>query len=497
MGKKWTYEILLVGVLILGSVIFFYKLGASSLVSWDEAWYGQISKEILASKNFINLTFNHKPYYDHPPLGFWLIALSEKIFGVNEFGVRAASALTGLATLVVIYFLGAELFHKSVGVSSALAIISSPWFALRSRSGNLDIFLTFFVVLTVLLAVKTRKHRRYAIPLLISFSLLLLTKTGAPLTIIPTLLYLVPGLWTYFIFGFAPLIIWFLFQFFHPAQFNIFQKYFTIGLPQVGIHTDYLKNILLTKTYVSNGIGIWFRPAILTLPLGLFLSSAFFPLTIFLTTFLIPFAFSAKGQIWHLIPAHPFLILTFTGFIYTLLSKFKARAFAPAVTLTLSLLLALPQISRNWREFINIPAYVSDEAILSTEASYYPYRLIVDGDFIPAAAFYANKVVSKAESKLLENFTSSSSFLLITHQWRLDQEKILPEQYKIIKSDRDMILVMSLPKQDIPLNKNIQKLLRPKIILQIIRLATPAHSGTFCTPPPPLVLIQTMWAEPA
>lgn len=439
--KKWIYEILLIATLFLASMVFFYKLGASSLVSWDEAWYGQISKELLTSNNFLNLTFNQQPYYDHPPLGFWLIALSEKIFGVNEFGVRAASAFFGLATLIAMYILGTALFHKSVGLSAALAIISSPWFALRSRSGDLDIFLTFFFVLTTLLAIKGRKKL-----LLISFSLLLLTKTSAPLTLIPTLLFLVPKLWPFLVAGFIPISIWFLFQFFHPNQLNVFQKYFTIGLPQVGTRTNYLKNILLTKTYISNGIGVWFRPAILALPVGPFLSSSFFPLIIFLISFLSPFAFSAKGHIWHLIPTHPFLILAFTGFVYTLLSKSKARAFAPAITLTISLLLALPQIYRNWREFINIPAFVSDDAILSKEAGRYPQPFIIDDDFVPTATFYSNKSVHYSNDPSLKNiFFSNPEFILITHDWRLIRDNIDPQTFKILKKDRDKVLLLKTP----------------------------------------------------
>lgn len=440
MVKKWIYEIFLIIVLILSSVIFFHKLGASSLVSWDEAWYGQISREMLASKNFLNLTFNHQPYYDHPPLGFWLIAISEKIFGVNEFGVRAASAFFGLATLIAIYLLGTALFHKSVGLASALAIISSPWFALRSRSGDLDIFLTFFFVLTILLAVKRRKKL-----LLISFSLLLLTKTGAPLTLIPTLLFLVPELWLYLTLSLIPLLIWFVFQFLHPNQLNVFQKYFTIGLPQISIRTNYLKNILLTKTYVSNGIGVWFRPVILSLPFGIFFSSAFLPLVIFLISFLLPFAFSTKGQIWHFIPIYPYLILVFLGLVYMLLSKFKTHALAPAITIGLTVLLAVPQISKNWREFINIPAFVSDEAVLSREARKYPQPFIIDNDFLPTAAFYSNRPVYYAKDLSLQQiFTSNSEFVLITQDQRLSQAKIDPHTYKILKTDRDKILLLKI-----------------------------------------------------
>ena len=37
--------------------LFFYKLGQSSLTSYDEAWYGSIAKQIIQNGDLINLNW--------------------------------------------------------------------------------------------------------------------------------------------------------------------------------------------------------------------------------------------------------------------------------------------------------------------------------------------------------------------------------------------------------------------------------------------------------
>lgn len=437
-------------LLLLTLPLFFFKLGQSSLVSWDEAWYGSITKNILAQPTPFALSFNGEPYFDHPPFGFWLMAVSTKIFGINEFGVRAASAIAGVFCLIFIYLLGRRLFGQTVGVASSLALVSSPWFLFRARSGNLDIFLTLFFVSTIYLAHLSTTNKRFLTPFAISLACLFLTKTMIPITILPVIVVIFwkkiniadllrPGLWFCIITA-----IWFVPQIVMYPGFV--KKYLAIGFPQAKTQTSIIDNILLMKSYLHFGIGNWFRPGIVTLVISAFtLQKRFWIFFLVVLAFMFPFIFSSKGQIWHLIPTHPFIILGLFGLVSVVFKKF-----AKAAVITLCLLIAVPQIQKNWYEFIDIPAYVSDEAILATEASYYPHPLIIDGEFVPTAAFYSEKIVKQAQPKLENEFTSDDPFLLITHQWRLDQANISPKNYRIIKSDRDMILVMALPNNITP-----------------------------------------------
>src|SRR3989344_3337898 len=126
--NSFTKNLFIFLFLLVISPLFFYKLGQSSLVNWDEAWYAVISRNILTTGDPLNLIYNGLPYIDHPPAGFWLIALSFKLFGINEFTARLASAVAGFISLIVVYFLGKELFNRAVGITSALALSSSVWF---------------------------------------------------------------------------------------------------------------------------------------------------------------------------------------------------------------------------------------------------------------------------------------------------------------------------------------------------------------------------------
>ncbi len=90
----------------LFSFLFFYRLGWNTLVSWDEAWYGSIAREMVKTGDYMNMMWNGNPFYDHPPMGFWLMAASYKLFGINEFTTRLPSALLGLCANIFMYWTG-------------------------------------------------------------------------------------------------------------------------------------------------------------------------------------------------------------------------------------------------------------------------------------------------------------------------------------------------------------------------------------------------------
>lgn len=464
--KSNRIDLLIIFLLLLTFPIFFYKLHQSSLVSFDEAWYADIARNIIKFKNPLVLYFNGNSYTDHPPAGFWLMSISMVFLGINEFGARFASALAGLVSLIVLYLLGKELFNKIVGLLSAIALSSATWFLFRARSGNLDIILTMFFLLTLFFAVKSIKEKKFIWPFSINLALLILTKTIVPFIIFPSLLvifwnskkirlkdFLWSGIFFLFITG-----SWIIIQII--LQPGFIQHYLKIGLPGVKAESSYVDNFQLIKEYLHSGIGKWFWPSLAAIFLGLFLlQKRFYILAIFFFVFFIPFIFSSKGHIWHLIPLYPIMILSFFGFMYVILEKIaklgvkilSLKKFEETIILLLVIIplvgvclyISYFQIRRNWYEFIDIPAFVSDEAILSKEAGKYPYEFYIDGDFVPAAVFYSGKNVHQiSESVLKPLFAETKQFVLITYQWRLDSTQITQDQYQILKSDRDKILIL-------------------------------------------------------
>lgn len=459
MKKLLLYRVdfLVVFLILLSSPLFFYKLGQSSLVSWDEAWYAEIARNILKSGDIFNLTWSGEPYFDHPASGFWLIALSFRLFGVSEFSARFMPALAGLLSLPVIYFLGKELFGKAVGIASLIALPSSYWFLYRARSGNLDSFLTFFFLLTLLLAIKSAKNKKYLIPFSVGLSFLFLTKTLVPFTMIPSLVII---FWRSKSIQLKNLIIplivlillvggWGVSQFQHK---DFIERYFAIGMPGIGEKFDLIANFNQTRLLLHNGIGKWFWPGVVSCVIGLFLlQKRFLILSLFFVVFLTPFLFSAKGGIWHLIPLYPIMILAFFGLAWvvagkvtSIVSKNKAIVALPLVAL--SIYVSYPQIKRAWYEFVDIAKYISDEQILSEEAGKYPQPLfITSSNFRPAAVFYSGKNVPQVilGIRIPELFImSTNSFLLIASKNDLDDAKLPGGLYEVIKKDRDKILLL-------------------------------------------------------
>lgn len=458
--KGYKLDFFNLSLLSLVSPLYFYKLGQSSLTSWDEAWYGAIARNILNSGNLFILSYNGGIYSDHPPAGFWIIALFEGLFGADEFGVRMGSAIFGMIGLYVVYLIGRELFSRTVGFASAVALSSTYWYLFRARSGNLDIFLTVFFILTFYLAFKSSKNSKFLIPFAVSFGLLILTKSLIPLTIIPALFIIFfrtkVKLKNWILSSIVFLVVtipWFVVQYF--TNLGAFYKYFKTGTPGVGVNTDYLENFYQIKEYLHFGVGKWFWPGVLGV-LGGFLTfnRGLIAISVLCISFFTPFVLSEKGQIWHLVPLYPFMTLAFFGFLYIagnfviekLFKQFKRqfKIFLAIGMLAFCFYFSWMQIKRSWYEFIDIPAFISDEAILSEEAGKYPYTFYIDGsDFTPTAYFYSGKRVEKIwDERLPGLFKEGKPFVLITHQWRLDKYKIPDGSYEVIKTDRDKMLII-------------------------------------------------------
>lgn len=448
--KKDKYFLVLIS---LFAPLFFYKLGNVSLTSFDEAWYADISRNVILNRDLFNISWNGKPFYDHPPASFWLTAISYLFFGINTYSARFSQALLGFLSVFVVYFLGKNLFSRKVGFLSAVALPSSFWFLLRSRSGNLDITLTFFFILTFLLALKTVENKKYLYAFAASLGLLFLSKTLVPLTILPLLLIVFfqskLNLKDYLKILIVFLIVvlpYFVINYYSSPEFV--KRVFQIGLVGVKTENDYFENIKLVKDYIYFGIGRWFWPAFISILISpiIFLvnrQKRFLYIPVFFVSFLFPFVFSQKGHIWHLIPVHPFMFLSLflvASFLLEKILKFKYLVFLLLLIFTSTL--SFIQIKRSFNEFIDVPQYISDIEILSKEASRVDGKFYVDGDYAQEAIFYSGKNVHKiSNEEIVKLFTSKDKFLLITKQNRISDNGINQDQYEIISSDRDKVLV--------------------------------------------------------
>jgi dolichyl-phosphate-mannose-protein mannosyltransferase len=114
---------------------------------FDEAYYPPEARELLIWGHEYNRGYS---FIVHPPLGKWLIAGGEQLFGYNSFGWRFPSALAGAIAVVLLVRLARRLTGSTLlgAVAGLLLTLDGFSFAL-SRIGLLDIFLQVFVVAAV------------------------------------------------------------------------------------------------------------------------------------------------------------------------------------------------------------------------------------------------------------------------------------------------------------------------------------------------------------
>lgn len=138
-------------LLLLAFVAFYLlPLGLHGLWIPDETRYAQISQEMLQSGNWVAPHFMGIRYFEKPAGGYWLIALSQAVFGQNLFGVRIASALTSGLSVLLAYVIARRLWNDP-RKSSACALLYLSFGLVAGQAGysNLDPQFTLWVNLSL------------------------------------------------------------------------------------------------------------------------------------------------------------------------------------------------------------------------------------------------------------------------------------------------------------------------------------------------------------
>jgi len=202
--------IILIGVVFLAAFLRFYQLGVNPpSLSWDEAALGYNAYSIGETGRDEFERFLPYDYFasfgDYkPPLYVYAAVLPVKIFGLNEFAVRFPSAFFGTLTVLLTYFLVKELFPKLkdswLPEIAAFFLAISPWHTQLSRAAWEANLASFFVVLGVLLFLKSLKGRGWFLILsglafVATFYTFNSTRVFSPILVLGLALYYRKDLW--------------------------------------------------------------------------------------------------------------------------------------------------------------------------------------------------------------------------------------------------------------------------------------------------------------
>jgi 4-amino-4-deoxy-L-arabinose transferase-like glycosyltransferase len=146
-------------LVFLAAVILFGQIQSEVLYSPDGADYALIGKD-LAQKPFSEwsvLLWVQGPYYEHPPLLFWILGLSIKMFGVGTLQVILPPLLLALVSVWVTYQIGKILVGHHFGLVAGAILTLTPRFIKDSRNPMVEPALTLMILLAVLFHLKWMK----------------------------------------------------------------------------------------------------------------------------------------------------------------------------------------------------------------------------------------------------------------------------------------------------------------------------------------------------
>ncbi len=168
-------------VTIIGGLLRFVDLGRPHALIFDETYYPKDAigllrfgyerklidgaNDLLLSSNgdwrTLNIFTKDPEYVVHPPLGKWIIALGEYLFGATPFGWRFAVAVLGTLSILMVARITRRLTRSDlIGTLAGLLLAVEGMHLVMSRTGLLDMILMFWVLASFGLLLIDRDHTR-------------------------------------------------------------------------------------------------------------------------------------------------------------------------------------------------------------------------------------------------------------------------------------------------------------------------------------------------
>jgi mannosyltransferase len=142
--------LLLILILAVGIFLRVYQLGTESL------WYDEASSVQEASMSLTAIS----QHSNQPPLYYIILNSWINLFGTSEVALRSLSAIFGVISLLLIYYVGSTLFNRRVGLISALLASISYYLINLSQEARNYSLLLILALLSYLFFIKILQNDR-------------------------------------------------------------------------------------------------------------------------------------------------------------------------------------------------------------------------------------------------------------------------------------------------------------------------------------------------
>jgi 4-amino-4-deoxy-L-arabinose transferase-like glycosyltransferase len=104
------------------AAFYLWGLGSLPLLGPDEPRYAEVAREMFARHDLVTPTLGGLPWFEKPPLLYWLMIAGYRLLGVSEYAARLGPAICGLLTAVFIYSIGKTIEDAGLKSNSATGV---------------------------------------------------------------------------------------------------------------------------------------------------------------------------------------------------------------------------------------------------------------------------------------------------------------------------------------------------------------------------------------
>jgi 4-amino-4-deoxy-L-arabinose transferase-like glycosyltransferase len=176
-------------ITFLAITIFFGCLGDVALFNPDEGLYAEPAREMLDTGEYVTTLLNYAVRFTKPPLIMWVMVLSYKLFGVNEFAARLFCAGCGTALILSTYYFLSRYLSTRTSFIASLILLTAPMTIAVGRMAITDMPLALFMAGAVMLTFSAFKEKKpwLQYPAYVLVGLAVMTK-GPIGALLPTLI---------------------------------------------------------------------------------------------------------------------------------------------------------------------------------------------------------------------------------------------------------------------------------------------------------------------
>ena len=115
----------------------------------DSALYASITKEMVISGNYWDLTYDGIDWLDKPHFQFWVTAASYKIFGINAFAYKLPAILFTALALYYTFRFTRELYNRETALLAVLILACAEHLIISNNDVRAEPILTGLIIASI------------------------------------------------------------------------------------------------------------------------------------------------------------------------------------------------------------------------------------------------------------------------------------------------------------------------------------------------------------